>query len=623
MSIRFVLPLAFGLSSLVHPALAQTTSTQPRDDNQPKTLDKIVVTADRLGTPADASTAAVSVIAAEDIDRRQSVFVVDMLATLPGVTVAQNGSFGGQASVRLRGAASDQTLVLIDGVAVNDPTSPGGGYNAAYLDTNAIERIEVLRGPQSTLWGSDAIGGVINIITRRPDKGATGSANIEAGSFKTLRAAGTFGYGGERTDLRLGAAAINTDGISKADKRDGNPETDPYENITLDGRFGLTVSPTIRLEAFGRYGDSDNAFDRFGLTTGVRDGNEIGLTKEWNGGLSARAALFDGRFDNTILLSRAEIERRNFSNGAPSFSADGVRDALRYQGTLRLVDNATLAFGAEREESDFKQLGDTSINGLFLLAEVSPLDELTFTGGVRRDDHSTFGETTTSRFGARLEFLDGIGVRASWGQGFKAPTVFQISGGGFVPANPNLQPEEAEGWDAALFLTTLDGRLSAEIGTFDLKTTNLISFTSNGYVNIARAESSGVEATARFAPIRGLIFSANYTQTDAANAVTGRRLIRVPRDTAFAEVDWQVLPALGLTATVRYNGPETDSVRPTNPRGRVAGWTRADIAGRYSLNERVELYGRVENVLDEKYQDIFGYGTPGRSGYVGLRVRFE
>lgn len=608
-------PFALGaLASISAPALAQ-----PSEGRQDRNA--IIVTASRLATPLDASTAAISTLDAEDLARRQTVFVVDALATLPGVTVSQNGAFGGQASVRLRGASSEQTLVLVDGVVVNDPTSPGGGFNAAFLDANDIARIEVLRGPQSTLWGSDAIGGVINIITRRPQDGLSARIDAEAGSFQTRRAGGSFGWGGERADLRLGAAAITADGVSKADEDDGNPEEDAYDNVTFDGRLGLDLTQSLRLEAFGRYGDNETEFDGFGSATGVRDGDELSKTEELNGGVVARLTLFDGRFEQLLLVSRAEIERRNFSNGVRSFTADGGRDAIRYQGTVRATPDATIAFGSEREHSEFKQQGDTSIDGLFGLAEVKPVAGLTLTGGLRRDDHSTFGEAVTGRLGARWDARDGWGVRASWGQGFKAPTVFQVTGGGFVPANPNLQPEEAEGWDAAVFAAFFNGRLSAEIGAFDLETKNLISFTSAGYRNVARAESEGVEAVARFAAAETLTLSANYTLTDAIDAVTGRRLTRTPEHAAFLEAAWQPRPSLGLTVTVRYNGEETDSVRPANPEGLVAAWTRIDVAGRYRLSERLEVFGRIENLLDEDYQDVFGYGAPGLSAYGGIRVR--
>jgi vitamin B12 transporter len=614
MSKTLSVPLLLGLVALATPAVAQEANS-----------DQIIVTANRLETPLDTSTSAVSVLTDEDLVRRQSVFLVDALTTLPGVTVSQNGSFGGQASVRIRGAASEQTLVLIDGVTVNDPTSPGGGFNAAFLDANDIARIEVLRGPQSTLWGSDAIGGVINIITKRPEDGVGVGAYLEAGSFGTARAGASLSYGGERVDVRLGGALIGTDGISKADERDGNPEEDDYSNATLDGRIGFQATDILRIEAFGRYGDSSNDFDSFGTATGVRDGDEVSETKEANGGFAARLSLFDGGLENLLIVSRAEIERRNFTNGAPSFSADGSRQTLRYQGTTRPMQDATIAFGAEREESEIEGSSSTTIDGLFLLAEVSPIDSLTLTAGVRRDDHERFGDVTTGRFGLRWTPVGAIGVRASWGQGFKAPSIFQLTSF-FAPATaPNLalQPEEAEGWDAAIFTRLLGGRLQGEIGYFRLETENLINFSGGRYINIAQAESQGVEIAARFAVTDAFTLSGNYTNTDAINAITGKRLTRIPEHAAFLEADWAVTDMIGLTASVRYNGAETDSVRASNPDGVVDSWTRFDLAGRYRVAEHVEFYARVENVADEHYQDIFGYGAPGRSIFGGIRVRFD
>jgi vitamin B12 transporter len=608
---------ALGLVALASPvALAQEGG-----DRSPP--DTIIVTADRLGTPLDASTSAVTILDEEDLERRQSVFVVDALSALAGVSVAQNGAFGGTASVRIRGAASEQALVLIDGVVVNDPTSPGGGFNAAFLDTNAVARIEVLRGPQSTLWGSDAIGGVINIITRRPDNGSTGVVNLEAGSFGTVRAAGSYGFGGDSFDLRLGAALIGSDGISKADEADGNPEADDYDGVTLDGRAGINVTPVLRVEGFARYGESRAAYDGYGFVTGVADSDEIERSEEANGGLIARLRLFDGRFESVALASRASFERRYFSSGAPTFEAEGSRETLRYQGTVRPHEGFTVAFGAEREDSDFQSLGETSTEGLFALAEAEAVAGLTLTVGWRRDDHSTFGGIDTRRLGVRWSPIDGFGARASWGQGFKAPTVFQVSGGGFVPANPNLQPEEAEGWDAALFFDWLDGRIAGEVGVFALDTTNLIRFSSLGYVNLARAESRGAEAALQWAVFPGLTVAANYTYTDAINGVTGGRLSLSPEHMAFVEADWRATPLLGLTVSVRYNGEEADTNFGAFSPVTNAAWTRVDIGGRYRLSERLEVYARIENVFDERYQDVYGYGAPGLSAYGGVRVRFE
>jgi vitamin B12 transporter len=613
LNIRSV-PLLICLVASVAPALAQEASS-----------DQIIVTASRLHSTLDGSTSAVSVLTDEDLARRQTVFLVDALATLPGITVSQNGAFGGQASVRIRGAASEQTLVLIDGVSVNDPTSPGGGFDAAFLDSNDIARIEVLRGPQSTLWGSDAIGGVINIVTKRPGDGLGGGAYLEAGAFGTARAGGSFFYGGERLDVRIGAALIGADGISKADVRDGNHEKDDYDNTTLDGRIGFQVSEALRFEAFGRYGDSRTEFDSFGTETGVRDGDEVSETQETNGGLAARLNLFNGKLENLAIVSRASIERRNFTDGAPSFSTDGSRETFRYQGTARPADWVNVAFGAERERSEIEGFGATTIDGLFLLAEIAPTDTLTLTAGLRRDDHDRFGDVSTGRFGLRWAPIEAVGVRASWGQGFKAPSVFQLTAF-FAPATaPNvaLEPEAAEGWDAALFANLFSGQLQSEIGYFKLETENLIDFSDGRYVNIARAESEGVEIAVRFAVSETFTLNGNYTKTDAINALTGRRLIGVPEHAAFVEADWALTDAIGLTANVRYNGQEFDSVRDSNPDGIVKSWVRLDLAARYRIGPHVELYARIENIADERYQDIFGYGAPGRSVFGGARLRFN
>jgi vitamin B12 transporter len=597
-------------------ALAQSGPPGPQDE--------IIITATRTGAPVVDSTAAGSTLTEADLERRQTRFVADALATLPGVTVSQNGAFGGQATVRLRGASAEQTLVLIDGLPVSDPSAPGGGYNVASLDPLDIAQIEVLRGPQSTLWGSDAIGGVVAIVTRAPEPGFRVRSEAEAGSFGAARAAASLSYAEGGFDLRLGGSATGADGISKADRRDGNTETDDFDGQTADGRVGLTLSPALRVEAFARQARADTEFDSFGFATGVTDGPELSKTRERSYGARARFELLDGAWTNTVLAARSTIARRNFSNGAFSFGADGARDLLRYQGDVAVNSALNISFGAEREEIEARGNGAAQTDSLFVLAEARPIERLLLSAGVRRDDHSAFGDATAGRLGARYTFTPAFGVRASWGEGFKAPSLFQLTSSfGALPPNGDLLPERADGWDAAVFGEIADWGFSYEIGYFDLEVQDQIdfSFATFRYENIAKVASNGVEASAQWSPSESVSLSANYTYTDASNGVTGVRLIRIPRHAAYVEADWRASEALGLTLALRHNGAETDIARPANPAARLDAWTRADLLGRYRLNPAVELFARLENLTDERYQDVFGYGAPGRSGSIGVRLR--
>lgn len=613
-----------GLFLVLSIALVVPLGTARGHDN---TNESIVVTATRLPRNA-ATSASLSILTAEDLARRQTNFLVEALATLPGVTVTQSGAFGGSTTLRLRGAASEQTLVLIDGVAVNDVTGAGGGFNFAFLDAFAVERVEVLRGSQSTLWGSDAIGGVVNIITRRPEPGLVGAGFAEAGSFDTYRAGLSLSGGDDIVEARLGASTIRTDGISKADARFGNPETDPYRSTAIDGRLALSLTPEARVELFGRYTDSTNHFDSAGGPTGVRDGDEIGETRESLLGLVGRLEAFDGRLQNILQVSRSTVERRNETRGQPSFTGDGQRDALRYQGTINVVDGVVGVLGAEHERmlSDTGAgSSETTINGAFGLIEVGLIETLHLSGGVRHDDHSRFGGVTTGSVGLSWAALETLTVRANWSQGFKAPTLYQLTMyfPPAVSANGDLRPEESESWDAGATLSLLGDRLRLDATYFRIETDNLIQYAGGRYFNIARATSDGVEA-ALAAPLwEDVTVRASYTYTDARNSETGLRLSRIPLHAAALTVDWQASEAFGLTGTLRYNGDEHDTVRVANPDGRIDAWTRLDIAMRYDLTDALQLYGRVENVTDTAYQDVFGYGTPGRAVYGGVRLRFE
>ncbi|NQY13352.1 MAG: TonB-dependent receptor [Henriciella sp.] len=601
--------------SLAAPVTAQET------DSEDLKQDTVIVEGSRLNQTKTEIGSSVSIITADDIDRLGLDFALDAVASAPGVTINSNGAFGGQAGVRIRGASSEQTLVLVDGIVVNDPTSPGGGFNFARFDTESIDRIEVLKGPQSTLWGTDAIGGVVSITTKRPDEGLGGSAFAEYGSFNTIRGGASLENANETGDFRLAIVGTSSDGISKADENNGNDEDDAYEALTLSAKGGFNLAGDARLSADVLWTDAESEFDSFsgGAQGSVADGDQVSLTEELSANLSLTGSLFDGRLENLLLVGYSDISRENLTDGVSSFEAEGDRMVYRYQGTFSIDAQNTLAFGAEREDTTSR--GDeTSIDGLFALYEFKPTEQITLTGGLRMDDHERFGSETTARLAAAYNPTESLTLRASWGQGFKAPTIFQTTFFccGATAPNTDLQPETSEAFDIGLDWRSEDGRTEAGITLFDQDTENQIdfSFALGGYENIAVVESQGVELYAAHQLTDWLSVSADYAYIDAKDG-DGDALVRLPEHSGDVTVSIDPDGPFSGALLVRYNGEE-----PNTDGTILESWTRVDLTGSYDLNEKVELFGRIENLFDEEYQQILGYGTPDLSGSIGIRLRY-
>jgi vitamin B12 transporter len=582
--------------------------------------DEIIVYGARMEQPVTEVGSSVTIITAEDIEAQGFDFVVDALATAPSVTINQNGSFGGAATVRIRGASSEQTLVIIDGVAANDPTSPGGGYDFARLDPSNIERIEVLRGPQSTLWGTDAIGGVINIITKRPVEGSGSKVFAQAGSYGSLRGGVDFAGAGERFDYRLAVTTMSTDGISKADEANGNSEQDAFDSTSVSARIGARIADEGRLQFSALWNDAESDFDSFvfGAQGNVGDGDELSKNESLSTSVSLQLPLFAGKLDNIILLGYAGTDRESFTDGVPGFTSNGDRLTYRYQGTLKINDSQRLAFGLEREDNESNG-EETSIDGAFALYEMQPTDTLTLSAGVRRDDHEVFGGETTARFAAAYNPNDQLTLSASWGEGFKAPTLFQTTFFCCGASSPNmdLRPETSDAYDVGIVFRTEDGRGELGLTYFDQDTTNLITFSFGigGYENIARAQSKGLELQARYRFTDWLDASVSFANIDAKNG-SGESLIRVPENSGDLSLALNPEGRFSSILSLRYNGEEQDL------NGVVDSWFRVDLAGQFALSDGVELYARIENLFDEEYQQVLGYGTPGLSANVGARLTF-
>ena len=592
------------------------------------TIEEFVITAGRRSQAVGEVAKSVSVISEYTLVERQYQYVVDALQSLPGVAINQNGAFGGAATVSIRGAGTDQTLVLIDGVQVNDPSSVGGAFDFSRLDPAGIERIEVLRGPQAVLYGSDAIGGVINIITKggAGSAGLAGNGSAEYGAFDSFRLGGALNGGSETIGFNLSASYQDTDGISAADTADGNTESDGFKNLSLRGKAIARLSEVARFEVSTSYTDSESEYDGFALlfdgSFGLGDTADNSKSEEFSIAGRAMVDLFGGRLSNTLSLEYSTINRDNFSADTFTFGAQGERLNLDYLAVAKLAEVWSLTAGAQHEEISAKSVDPDTIStdSLFGLLSFSGIDGLIVSGGLRIDDHETFGSTTNGELHASYELAStGTRVTAVWGEGFKAPSIFQLTFSccGFEP-NPDLIPERAKAWEVGIEQPIMAGKAQASATYFEQDTEELIIFTfTGGYRNIARSRAKGVELA--FDAVLGdtLSFDANYTYTSAKDLATDTRLPRRPKHSAFASLNWQAGERLGANMSITHNGNELDTTGIT-----LDAWTRVDLRLAYQLTDTLELFGRVDNLLDEAYQQVAGYGTPGISAYGGVRARF-
>ena len=586
--------------------------------------DVIIVTANRRPQPLSQVGSSVSVLTSEDIERNQQSFVLDALETVPGVAISQNGSFGGTASVSLRGIGGDRTVLMVDGVQLNDASAPGSAFNFSTLDTFNIERIEVLRGPQSILYGSDAIGGVINIITKKGGDGLGGKMFIEGGSFNTQRGGASIYGGDDKYGFNLSASGINTDGISAADENDGNTESDGLRNYTFTGKVNGQLTETFELEAHANYSDSHSLYDAFGPIDGTLI--ETSDIENFSGLIRGNLDLLDGRFLNTLSVEYSQIDRLIVGNFG-DFTGKGRRTNFDYLGVYNIDADWTITSGLQHEKVKSVDASDLSFDISSVFGEIgyTGIDGLTLTAGGRYDDHTTFGDTTTFRVTGSYEF-DGTGTRliANVGEGFKAPSISQLTFQCLtcVGLNNDLKPERSIGYEVGVEQTLLNNWLKLSATYFDIKIKDKITYInfSEGYTNIEEIKSKGIELSVDADVTDTLRVSGSYTYTDPKNATTNEFLRREPKNLFNGSINWQPTGKISATLNIIHNGEEL--IRDGDFSDTVSAWTRVDFRMSYEIMEGLNVYGRIDNLFNEEYQYLSGYGTPDRSYFAGLRKEF-
>ena len=632
--------------SMAFPALAQAPEDVFDDSG-------IVVTATRAPTPLDQVPASITVLDKAAIDRAQDIGAAELLLRTPGISISRNGGYGTATSLRIRGAESEQTVVVIDGVKLNDPSSTGGGYNFANLLIGDAQRIEVLRGPQSTLWGSQAIGGVVNIVTASPQAPLEGSFDIEAGSRDTVSARAALGGVSGPLSWRIGGQSFTTDGISAIAPAFGGGERDGYTNRNVAGRAELALGANASIDLRGYYSTGRVEIDGFS-----GDAPDYSHNREFVGYAGLNFTMLGGRLRNRIAYNYTDTDRDSYSpelEQALSFEAAGKNRRFEYQGIFDLSDRISATFGVENERSRFKSRspsgslsdplpdfvrGKAEITSVYGQLTVRPLDGLTINGGVRHDDHNRYGGRTLFSAGGIWVLPGGTTLRASYGEGFKAPSLYQLFS---EYGNVNLDPERAHGWEAGVQQAFFGDSLTIGATYFERTTTGQIIY--NGcdfgstdplcvvpgtdtprwgyYLNVARAEAHGIEADAALR-LGGWTLDGNYSWTvaedrSAGTANEGNWLPRRPRHMANASVSYDFAFGLTLGSAVRWAGKSYDNASNTT---RLDDYTLVDLRAEYRLNENVRLFARAENVFDEQYMTAYRYGTLGRSIYAGIRGRF-
>jgi len=608
-------------------------------------MDEIIVSATRTEIATDrAGGNSITVITSDDIQAKQQNSVAELLKTVPGINITSTGGPGTATSVFIRGADSKNTLVLLDGIMLNDVSGLNRSPDLANINVDNIERIEVIRGPMSVMYGSNATAGVINIITKKGKKTPSASAQFEAGSYGTWKGDASLAGAVERINFAFSGSKTKTQGFSAAnDDNDAIPtgdktsEKDGYENMTISANAGIDITDNFSISGVLRHMDSDVDTDGYNWEGYAEDDDSNIESRQTFGKLDVNNTLFNNFLTSKFTWQGSQQTRDGFNDNVKEYKYDGDTRTFSWQGDLNFNSN-TVSIGASyyEESMESESFGSwaskfdkkkVNTKSYWLQDQFSAIDNLIVIAGIRLDDHEEFGNKTTFRLAPSYTFPDiGTTLKASYGTGFRAPSLYEL----YDPyyGNNALDAEESDGWDLGFEQRLINDTITMGLTYFSMDYDNRIDydFATSKYTQAdGTTKTRGVEFFAGWDPLENIGLTLNYTYTDTEDP-DGEPLARRPENKVAFNTRYLFLEKGTLNLDVQWvddrkaAGSAMD--KNGNPVENLDSYTLVNLAGSWQLNPHILLFGRIDNLFDEFYEEAFSYATAGLSAYGGIRLTF-
>ena len=627
-----LLKLTLGLS-LVPFVVASSVNAQESQDSSSE-IEEILVSAALIPIVASRSANAITVIDSEQIKLRAAQSVSDLLRDVPGLAVSSYGALGSLTSIRARGSESNHLVVLIDGVEVNDP-SQSDMLNWGTLSAADIERIEIIRGPQSSIRGSDAVAGVVNIITSEANQALSADVFTEYGSRATSKNGFSLGHKSGKFSVRFGASHLETDGINIQPST--GDDIDGYQNTGINLKAGYQYSDQLNLSLTSRKTNGMNEFDGFPEVQSS-DFNRFHnkFTADYNSA--------DGLWSHAVSLADSDFENNNFKqeNSQPLANGSTSSNKQNYQyigSRFWQAKDQRLSLALEREKEEYQQRGGWAFGAdadklvsrktesVAVEYRFDPIESVTLAASARKDDNDFFGKSNTQRLEVVFQQSDTLRLRGAWGTAVKNPTFTELYGiySGFQ-SNPNLNPEESESWELGLDTTLSDERIQLGVTYFNAHLKDEIGSSCDANwtctpINIEGiSDRQGVELSSSFAVSDSLQVNAAYTYTDSEDPAGVEEQLRA-KHIGSINVAWQVKSNTKVNINVQHNGSQTDYGFP-NP-VMLDAYTLVNLNANYSASDKMDVYLSLNNLFDEDYQQVNGYETLGFGANIGLRYKLQ